>query len=104
VRVRVEDANSLAETVGEEARPADRERVGGVPRRTEHRTFGMHQLERRDVVLLGVRREEDRTRAVDAQRVPREVLGVVVVEAERTHRAERQPPIVLRHEDELVLL
>ena len=55
VGVRVEDADALAESVGEEPRPADRERVSGVPRGAKHGALGMHQLKCRDVVLLGVR-------------------------------------------------
>ena len=89
MRVRVEHTDALAETVREKPGPADRERVGGVPRGTEHRAFRVHELERRDVVLLRVRRQQDGPRAVHAQRVAREVLRVVVVEAERAHRAER---------------
>ena len=104
VRVRVEHADPLAESVREKARPADRQRVRGMPCRPEHRALGMHELKCRDVVLLGVRRQEERPRAVHTERVAREVLRVVVVEAERAHRAERQAPIVLGDEDELVLL
>jgi hypothetical protein len=71
-RVRVEHTDALAQTVREEARAPDRERLGRVTRRAESRAaLGAHELERRDVVLLGVRRQEDRGRPVHAERVPR---------------------------------
>jgi len=104
MRVCVEDADPLTKAVREKTRPPDRERVGGVPRGTEHGAFGMHELERRDVVLLGVRRQQEGPGPVHAEGVAREVLRVVVVEAERAHRAERQAPILLGDEDDLVLL
>jgi hypothetical protein len=64
----------------------------------------VHELERGDVVLLGVRRQEQRLAAVDAHLVAREELRVVVVQAERARRSQWQAAVVLSDEDELVLL
>ena len=55
--VRVEYADALAQAVGEEACAPDRERLRGVASRADRRALGVHQLERRDVVLLRVRGE-----------------------------------------------
>src|SRR5260221_141116 len=62
------------------------------------------ELERADVVLLRIRREEGRRLPIDAQRVAREVLGVVVVEPERGRGTKREGAIVLGDEDEAILL
>ena len=104
MRVRVQDADALAQAVREEASATDGECLGGVPRRAEGRAFRVHELEGRHVVLLGVRRKKDRPGTVHAQPVPGEVLRVVVVEAEWARRAEGQSPVILGHEDERVLL
>src|SRR4029077_8995851 len=64
----------------------------------------VRELERADVVLLGVRREQRRRLPVDAQREAREELGVVVVQAERRRGAGGQAAIVLRDEDDGILL
>ena len=102
--VRVQHADALPQAVGEEARSADRERVRGVARRAEGgATLRVHQLERRHVVLLGVRRQQHGLGAVDAEPVAREELRVVVVEPERARRRERQASVVLGDEDELIL-
>ena len=86
--VRVQHADALPQAVREEARAPDGECLGGVSCRAEGRAFRVHELEGRHVVLLGVRRKEDRPGAVHSQPVPGEVLRVVVIEAEGARRAE----------------
>src|SRR5207247_3479267 len=102
--VRVEYADALAQAVGEEACAPDRERLRGVAGRADRRALGVHQLERRDVVLLRVRGEEERLGAVDAHLVAGEELRVVVVEPERARCAQRETAVVFRDEDELIFL
>ena len=104
VRVRVQDTDAFAQPIREEPRPSDGKRVRGMTSQAEDRSAGVHELERGDVVLLGVRRQQDRTLAVDAHRVARQVLGVVVIEPERARGAEGQAAVVLGDEDEGVLL
>src|SRR6266540_376117 len=78
--------------------PSARKRVRRMESRAERRTLGVHELERGDVVLLGVGGEQDRRGAVHAQRVAREELRVVVVEPEWTRAAERKATVVLGDE------
>src|SRR6266850_1157413 len=72
--------------------------------RAEHGALRVHELERGDVVLLGVRRERYGLAPVHSQLVSGEELRVVEVEPERARRPQRQAAVILGDEDETVLL
>jgi len=102
--IAVQDADALAQAIHEEACPSHRERLRREDRAVVEGRGTVRELECADVVLLRVRREQRGRLAVDAEREPREELGVVVVEPEWRGRAQGEAPIVIGHEDEAVLL